>query len=561
MRFTITLPPDRPLAPAGFFAQAQDRPALALSPDGSLLAYVALIGNQTQICVRDMERGTITVLDHTVGGHTPFFSPDGAWVGFFADAKLKKTPSTGGAVTVLAEAPSPFGATWGPDDAIYFNRYEGEGVFRVAGDGGPVRPVVPGEALMPERLPAGRLLVVTDGTLRAVDPADPSASRGIHAGGRALHAGSGHLVFQSGYALMAAPFDLTAMRTTGKPELLVENLRTANYSVAQFTLSENGMLVYVVGRPQHMASFVWVDREGRTEPLPGLAQDLYSAFALSPDGNRLALSFYPPRGELVIYDRQSHTTSRLTPRAASGVQARQRFPRWTPDGRFVLYLSTQPDMPPRLMAMRADGSGEPRELWRGTDGTGPAWLYPMGFSTDRSTLAVFGPGRHSSYDLYTMRAGVSAPYLPESLRLFHGTELGETLGQISPDGRWMLFASDRSGFYEIYATSFPQPGRVLQVSKNGGREPMWNPAAPEIVYLTGSEMYAIDVSRGLENAGEPRLLFRGAYPDSTGLGFDMSPDGRFLMLENKRILEPTHTLEVITNVAAELRRLASRAKP
>jgi hypothetical protein len=97
-----------------------------------------------------MQTGTVTPLEHTAGGHTPFFSPDGAWVGFGADNKLRKIPVRGGGAVVLAAAPNPWGATWGSDDTVHFNRYEGEGVFRVAAGGGAVQPVVEGPALMPK---------------------------------------------------------------------------------------------------------------------------------------------------------------------------------------------------------------------------------------------------------------------------------------------------------------------------------------------------------------------------------------------------------------------------
>jgi hypothetical protein len=180
----------------------------------------------------------------------------------------------------------------------------------------------------------------------------------------------------------------------------------------------------------------------------------------------------------------------------------------------------------------------------------------MSFSPDSSVLTAFGPSPNRSYDIWLMpreRTGQLGAIEPE---LFLGGPFGECFGQLSPDGHWMLYNSDQSGRYEIYVTSYPKPGAIHQVSRNGGREPLWNPKAPEIVYADGNRMYAVNVTLGPEfRAGEPRLLFEGPYPDMPGLGYDISPDGqRFLMLESKDFSKASTTLTVITSFFDELRR-------
>src|SRR5262249_25135274 len=120
MRLTITLPDEAPLAPGGLMPMAHDRPALALSPDGSRLAYVAQVGKKTVLYIRDMRTGRVAPLPGTEGGHTPFFSPDGVSIGFFADGKLKRISSGGGSLITLTDAPVPYGGTWGTDGSIYF---------------------------------------------------------------------------------------------------------------------------------------------------------------------------------------------------------------------------------------------------------------------------------------------------------------------------------------------------------------------------------------------------------------------------------------------------------
>ena len=170
-------------------------------------------------------------------------------------------------------------------------------------------------------------------------------------------------------------------------------------------------------------------------------------------------------------------------------------------------------------------------------------------------LCFFSTGKDTSFDLYVLRVTGAGPSLAAAGKpeLFLGNRFGECFGTISHDGRWMLFASDQNGIYETWVTTYPKPGPMLRLSD--GREPMWNPRVPdEVVYVKGRAMYAVDVSRGPENAGTPQELFDGAYPDVNGFGYGMAPDGRFLMLENKDILKPTTTLVVVTNFFDELRR-------
>jgi len=556
LRLTVTLPGDAPLAPVGLVSPAHDRPAFALSPDGTRLAYVAQVAGKTQLCVRDMTNGRVTPLAATEGGNTPFFSPDGASLAFFANGKLKKTSSNGGGVVVLADAPNPWGGVWGTDNAIYFNRYEGEGIFRVAADGGPVQVVATGQHFMPELLGGGQRLLATSGA-GTVYLDERQTSRVVMAGFGARYVPPDHLVYAVRGKLLAVPFDRSRIEVTGPAVSLFEDLRTANYGVAQFTLAQDGTLIYASGRPQEMTSFVWVDRKGKAQPL-GLPERLYSAFALSRDGRRLALTERNevPGGDtdIWIYDLPKGPMSRLTPRAPSGRPAANEYPRWTPDGKHVVYVRLQGSQG-QLVWAAADGSAESVVLWSSKP-TGPAWLYPMSFSADGSVLAVFGPSPNSSYDIWLMRLAGIARNVPTEPELFLGDSFAECFGQVSPDGHWMLYASDRSGRYEIYVTTYPKPGAIHQISANGGREPLWNPSAAEILYVEGMRMYAVDVTLGpVFRAGEPRLLFEGPYPDVPGLGYDIAPDGRrFLMLANEDILKPSATLTVVTNFFDELRR-------
>jgi DNA-binding winged helix-turn-helix (wHTH) protein/Tol biopolymer transport system component len=548
LKLAIALPADLPLAAPGRVSPAHDRPALAISRDGRWLSYVCQSAGATQLCLRDMEGGTVSRLAGTEGAHTPFFSPDGAAIGFFADRRLKTTSRFGGAPTVLADAPNPWGATWGPDGLVYFSRNEGEGIFSVSAGGGPVRQVIPASALMPEFDEGGLLL----GGGRFVRWGSTEPRRLVPGAGAMRVFGSEYLLYTHGTSLMAVRFDRDAASTIGPALPLATGLRTAFYSVAQFALSDEGTLVYVAGNSQGRTAFAWVDRTGHRTPA-SLQEDEYHAYAVSPDGTRLA---FGRAGAIWVQSIEGvDVPVRVTPRDHSGEPTLNVYPRWSPDGRRLFHVSRPSDGPAMLMSVAADGSEPPVEIWR-QGSTGPTYLYPMAFTPDRRKLSVFGPNGAQGFDIYELPAGPDGEVRPgPPLVPLLGGRFAQVFGQVSPDGRWLLFMSDASGIHEVYVTSYPRPGAVHRVSDGHGREPMWNPSRDEIVYLSGTSVYGVAFRPGAEwDADEPQLLFSGPYPDTPGFGYAMSPDGRFLLLENARFFEPATTLNVVTNVQGELRR-------
>jgi serine/threonine-protein kinase len=575
-RLTITLPADAPLAPGGLMPLASDRPALALSPDGSHLAYVAARGGSTQIVVRDMRTGQVTPVPGTEGGHTPFFSPDGGSMAFFRDAKLRTVALAGGSAIALADAPNPWGGVW-TGDVISFNRFEVDGLFQVRADGGPVMPIASlgsqgrssGGALgllMPEPLGSGGGFLATEGW-RTVWVQKGKASKDIMAGFGARHVATGHLLYALHGKLMAVPFDPARLAVSGRSVVLADDLRTGDFGTAQYTLSSDGTLVYVPGIPQQRTSFVWVDRLGKRRPA-GVPEAVHGAFDLSPDGRRLAAETI---GDDNVHDIWVHdlarpaAATRLVPRTTVGRPASRHSPKWTPDGRSVAFMEVGSER--RLVLAPADGRSGPVTLWSsGLDGMTPAFLTPSAFSRDALVLLAQGTSPETSQDVWSIRvaAGESGPSNGISRpQVLLRTPFAEVFAAISPDGRWMTFASDESGRYEVYVTSYPQPGRRLQVSTGGAIESSWNPNGRELVFWLPPRMLAVDVTLGAEfHAGEPRLLFEGPFIDVPGFGHGMTPDGReFLLLENRRNFEPSTTLKVITNVYDELRRVAPASTP
>jgi Tol biopolymer transport system component len=562
-RFTIVLPTDKPLAPGGLMPEASDRPALALTRDGARLAYVAKIGNTTQICIRDMSTGTVVPLPGTEAGHSPFFSPDGASLAFFAEGKLKRTAVAGGGVDSIADAPSPYGGTWADDGWIYFTRHSQEGVHRVRADAiGAVEVVTAGLARMPEVLSSGQGMLATtgDGTVLVTGP---QSRRFVLRGFGARLLPTGHLVYTLPGRLMAASFDAARQGSTAAAVTLVDDLRTGSFGVAQFAVGHDGTLVYATGRPQTLTSFVWVNRQGRTRSV-GLPESRYSAFDLSPDGTRLAFGVEAADGrvtELGLFGLHDHQKSSLTARVTAGEPGPNSYPRWTPDGHGVVSFRRLEDGVLQLALQSVHESGEPVELWSSRGG-GSGYLVPMGFSADGTTMMAFGTMRPGSFDIVRFVRDERSRLWTKGPEIVLATPYSEFFGQVSPDGRWLLFTSDQSGRDEIYVSSYPTPGVIHKVSNGGGHKAAWN-GSSEIVYKVGAEMYAVDVTlTPAFGASRPKLLFAGAFPNVPGFDFALAPGGQeFLMLQNKTFMQAGTTLTVITDLFEGLNGLASRLEP
>ena len=344
-RFTITLPPGQQLA------GLEDRPAVALSQDGTHLAYVASQGGAQQLYLRAMDGLEATPLPGTEGAVNPFFSPDGQGVGFLADGKLRGVSVLGGAARTIADASVPLGASWGSQGMIAFGPLPISALQQVSDTGGGPQPLTrleKGEFAhgWPEFLPDGKaVLFVALARSNELKVAVQSLGTGerqnlIPGGARPRYAPSGHLVYtqfstRSAVPLMAVPFDIQRLTVTGAPVPVIEGVRhSASIAASQYSISATGSLVYVPGGAQAAPRrLVWVDRQGREQALPAPAR-AYVAPRLSPDGQRVAVTVNDSEStcNIHIYDLARNTLTRLTSKGPNSVVA------WMPpDGKRIAF--------------------------------------------------------------------------------------------------------------------------------------------------------------------------------------------------------------------------------
>jgi Tol biopolymer transport system component len=537
-------------------AGLQGGPAVALSPDGTYLVYVARQSeNQQQLYLRAIDSLEARPIPDTNGAVSPFFSPDGQWVGFFAGGKLKKVSVSGGSALTLGNTSAPRGASWSSLGMIAFAPTAQSALQQVSDAGGTPQPLLrlqKGENThrWPEFLPGGKAVLFATGTTAitftnahvGVQLVGSGQQRNLVEGGMPRYAPSGQLVYAKGGNLMAVPFDPQRLEVTGTSVPVAEGVLQSPVSgAAQYSLSATGSLAYVSGGIQAtQLRLVWVNRNGTEQPL-GAPGRTYFAPRLSPDGRRVAVGITGSESQIWLYDLSRDTLTRFTFEGNYNPVAV-----WTPDGKRIAFESNK-EGPPNLFWQLADGSGGLERL-----NTGEYIQVPMSWSSDGRLLAFMEVNSATGVDIWVLRLG------ERKAEPFLRTPFNEGAPRFSPDGRWLAYISDESGRYEVYVQPYPGPGGKWQISTEGGTEPVWNPNGRELFYRSGDKMLAVDITTqpGFA-AGNPRMLFEGPYELSPVqiAQYDVSPDGqRFLMLKpSEQEAAPTQ-INVVLNWFEELKR-------
>jgi len=554
MRFVVAPPDEAPLN-----VQLGQWGDLAISPDGRQIAYAGPNPDATgpQINLR--------AIDQLVGGPVrgaegvnPFFSPDGAWIGFYDNATtrlLQRVSILGGAPVTITTSPTTiYGASWGGDDQVVFGACcVGGGIFRVsAGGGEPDLLAEPDQAQGEQHYlwPAiidGRdavLFVILDGAdvgdaqLAVLDIGSGDVERLGLASTRPVYAATGHLIFvATDGSLRAVPFDPGSLEVVGSPVPLVEGVRVKGAGAAEFDVSRRGHLVYARGPAfdtdaEGLRRFVWVDRDGNEEPLT-IPPGRYTFPRLSPDGTRLAASVSRGEGwDLWVYDVASGAGLPLTEDDDINW-----IPIWSPDGRTIYFSSTSDAPQPasftgtqwygNVYSVPADGSARPTRLSDTEDNQALTGISPDGRTLVYSKVI----DNNTRWDIMALEAEVGAEPTP----LIEGPSIRGT-GTVSPDGKWLAYRSTESGRWEVYVQPYPGPGARVPVSIGGGVQPVWSPDGRELFYRSLNEptMMVATITGDVTPVVNDRTSLFSATPYLRGTGprqYHVAPDGRFLMLK------------------------------
>jgi serine/threonine-protein kinase len=577
-RFPIVLPDD----------QQVTRPnvgMVAVSPDGARIVYAA----NRQLYIRSMGEVEARPIPGTdVDAASPFFSPDGQWVGFHSvpDSLLKKIAIGGGAPLNLCKVDAIWGANWDGETIVFASATRG--IMRVSANGGEPEVVVKigaGEAADgPQMLDGGRLLLFTLASEVGPERWDRSqvivqsmASGERHVlvrGGSAARylptgLGSpnraerddGHLVYAVGNSLLAVPFDVTRLEARGAPVPIVEQVaRSVNPAlqsgVAQYDVSATGMIAYLPGRSSASLpkTLAFAGRDGKIQPINLPAQQ-YLHPRLSPDGRQLVVETDDGRDAVVwVYDlKAGGALRRLT------FGGRNRFPIWTRDGRFITFQSDR-EGAAAIFRQPADGSGPAERLTK--PGAG-ASHEPESWSPDGKTLSmnVVTTGNQSVWTTATD---------PEATpKAFADTLFVEKHSSFSPDGRWVAYMASSANSTEVFIQPFPQSGAKYQASSGLGRAPAWAPDGKQLFFHTSglNRFVVVDIraEQGLAFGTPVPLPIDGTIHPASQRNYDVTPDGKQLVVvlpaqtaQNDPSRRASEQINVVLNWFEELKAHAPR---
>jgi len=530
VRFDIDLPQDVNFTGTG-------RHTLAISPGGTHVVFTA----NEQIYMRAMDALVAVPLSGTERARSPFFSPDGQWVGFWSGDEIRKVPISGGAPVKLADALNLSGASWGDDDTIVYGQ-GAAGIWKVSGEGGDAEVLVEVEpdqrAQGPQFLPGGEwLLYAVRRSGNSFDDAEivvrsltgSGETKVLIRGGRdARYVPTGHLVYAFSDVVFARPFDPSRMEFTGGAVSVLQEIAGASGAsgASQFQFSSLGSLVYLSGNAAVSRSLVWVDGNGDESLIDTFADMVLARPRLSPDNTHIAMEVVSDgERDIRVYDLERGGTTQLSHEGGD------YDPLWTPDGDRIVFSSNRGEFE-SLFWRRSNGVGEEEALpQRGIHENAYSW------SSDGTELAVYTrPGTaETPRDVWVLSRDDN--WSPKPIAT---GEFNERSPAFSPDGAWLAYVSDESGRDEVYVLSYPDLNDKFVISTNGGREPAWSADGSELFYRVDDDFMAVTLTTEPSfSAGAPRLLFTGPYARDTSTSsgsrtYDVARDGRFVIVRLDR---------------------------
>jgi len=513
---------------------------IAISPDGANVVYVA---NQ-QLYLRrmsDTEAKPIPGTNQDV--NTPFFSPDGKWVGFYAvpEAKLKKIAITGGATVTIGDVNNPFGATWYSDDTILLGQGS-KGIVRISADGGTPQTIIPAkddEILHgPQMLPGGDDVLFTVAANTGDDRWDKalivvqSLKTGerktlINGGSDARYVPSGHIVYVLGSNLFAVPFDVRKLQVTGGPVPVVEGVmrsNAVNTAATFFSFSNSGSLVSIAGALARSGVIVAMADNSGVKELPGLPAANYAVPRISPDGKQVALQVNDGKE---IYITIYELSGKAAPRRLT-FGGNNSDPLWTHDGQRIIFTSDR-EGNSNLFWQRADGSGSPEKLTSGKTDKAP--IFAEAALPDGKSITA-----RINNDIWMLTLEGDR----KLQRVFESSKNNASgRSAFSPDGKWLAYQVN-TGQSSIYVEPFPPTGAKYQITSALGTlagAPLWSRDGKQLFHLIPDaglyKLAAVDVQTqpSFVIGKSITLPIQNIVQRGGGRGFDITPDGKRFIVE------------------------------
>lgn len=545
-----------------------DIPTIAYSPDGRTLVYTLIEKGIPRLYRRTIDSFQASPISGGENATAPFFSPDGQWIGFLSDGKIKKVPLSGGAVETIGDAPGFRGASWGEGGQIVYSPAYGSGLLKVDALGGPPQPFSQLDSTRNERthrwpqvLPGGEWVLFTIGDQRNPNSYVEAelAMQSLKTGERhilnvrgemARYVEPGYLVVARNGVLMAAPFDWDEFKTTRPLTSVLEGVDgDAGSGISYFMIAPSGDLLYLPGIRDRHLELVWVNLQGTVTPV-GIPQEPFNMPRISPDGTKISVTVGLVNGnnnDIWIYDLKTKVFNKFTFGNAMFDAV------WSRDSQYLYYVSATGKQ--RGIVMKpVDGRSEGKLILANANP-----MFPISVAPGGDQMFINQLGSASEGEIYVLNLHKSdRPYA-----LFQ-SQTYEFSGHLSPDGKYLTYGSNETGKLEIYVRSYPDLKGKWQLSTAGGFSPIWSPDGKALYYVSNvAKMMRIPIQlQPTFRAGKPQAIFDVSqmnFPNNPVHNYDISPDGkRFVMVKNVSFQSSGSTLNIITNWIQELKERVPR---
>jgi Tol biopolymer transport system component len=528
---------------------------LDISRDGKYLVYVGDDSGKSQLFLRPLADTIARAVPGTAGASTPFLSPDGEWIAFFANDKLRKVPRSGGSpIDIATVSSSETGATWGTDGTLLY-ALRGGALYRVGSDGtaavkivaepkSTVRRQALGGIRSPSLLPDNaRALVATDSGIGIMDLSSGDV-RILMRGRQPRYLPTEQILFDDTEGrVRVVGFDARRGMLRGVPVPVFEAFRGPGGGATYFTVSDNGTLVYMQGSFQR--SLVRVNRYGQETPIHAEPRG-YRFPMVSPDGKSVAITVDPRPSAIWVVNAVTGQAAPITTDTVHSLG-----PVWSPDGTRLAFVQYVPGPAiTRLVWMAAQsGAAQHYVFAQGADQrfgelSISQWSTSAGFLASQRGATT--PAK-LHWDIVQFRPGDSV------VTPLVASPADDRDPALSPDGKWMAYVSTISGANEVYVRPYPNAGPGVLISSHGGADPTWSASGAEVVYRAGSSIMSVahNPASGVGAFGAPKMLFNGSFDFSQDRNWALSPDGTFIMIK----ADPTmgRQLRVVFNWFDELR--------
>ncbi len=539
-----------------------DNQIISISPDGKHIAYIGTKDGSSQIFLRSMTDFNMTPLEGTEGADNPFFSPDGKWIAYFSNGKLKKISVNGGTPETLCDAPGDRGGSWADNGNIYFSPNYASGIMEIPSDGGSEKVVTELDSLKSERthrwcqvLPGSKWILYTIGDQSNVNSYDNSliAMQSLVNNKRYIlnvrgdmvkYIEPGILIISRNGNLYASKFNPNDPNSISPQVTILQNVKgNPSSGVSYFDISESGSLIFLPGAGENNFSLALVDMNGKIDPLK-TNNAYYQNPRFSPDGSKIALTIgkVPENdGDIWIYDLKENSLSRFT--FGEG----NYNPFWSKNGKYIYYASGMSGSEGILMRP-ADGSESPQMIYPDKN-----LIYPQAITPDSKNLILNTFSGKTQGDILRLNL------VDYKLDTLMSTRYNEVNGEVSPDGKWLLYSSNETEDLVVYLKSYPDLKGKWQVSNGNGLDPIWSPKGNEIYYINPqNKLVSVSIiTKPSLIIGNPKVLFDVSsisLQDALGDAYDISPDGkRFIFVIRNTQHEVHNGINIIMNWKKELK--------